>query len=211
MSGSAATTQHLAPSHVGEPHQTGLGLPPWISRGSVLMVFLAVLMPAALPLLMVGLPALALVTVWRLKTQDDAKAGAAETQAPELVQIGREGAGNTGYKRHLSVKKEDSTARVPARVDTAVVVEDAGVTSAAVGPPAAATTGGQSGQSGQSGQPDQRAAVGGAAILAKLRAAKQQKPVSGDTVVVTYASQTGTAAEVAKNIGSSIESEPRSQ
>ena len=65
MRGVAATTQHeTTPSHVAEPQQRGLGLPPWIPRGSVLMVFLAVVMPAALPLLMVGLPALAVVTIW---------------------------------------------------------------------------------------------------------------------------------------------------
>ena len=205
MRGVAATTQHeTTPSHVAEPQQRGLGLPPWIPRGSVLMVFLAVVMPAALPLLMVGLPALAVVTIWRLKTHDEAKAVDAETQAPKLVEIGREGADQTVDKKAFPVKKEDSTVSVPARVDTAVVVEDSGVPSAAARPPPAATAEERSLGSGQSVQ---RAAVGGAAILAKLRAAKQQKPAAGETVIVTYASQTGTAAEVAKNIGSGIESE----
>ncbi len=196
----AANTQYPTPSHVDEPQQkTGLGLPPWIARGSVLMVFLVVIMPAALPLLVVGLPALALVTVWRLKTLDEANQGSVETQAGRAVEIGRE----SGDKKPPSVKKEDSTVTVPKLVDTAVLSPDMGGKSGDARPTAAANAG--TGSAG--GQPEQRVAVGGAAILAKLRAAKQQKPAPGNTVVVTYASQTGTAAEVAKNIGSSIDSE----
>jgi NADPH-ferrihemoprotein reductase len=196
----AANTQYPTPSHVDEPQQkTGLGLPPWIARGSVLMVFLVVIMPAALPLLVVGLPALALVTVWRLKTLDEANQGSVETQAGRAVEIGRE----SGDKKPPSVKKEDSTVTVPKLVDTAVLSPDMGGKSGDARPTAAANAG--TGSAG--GQSEQRVAVGGAAILAKLRAAKQQKPAPGNTVVVTYASQTGTAAEVAKNIGSSIDSE----
>lgn len=196
----AANTQYPTPSQVDEPQQkTGLGLPPWIARGSVLMVFLVVIMPAALPLLVVGLPALALVTVWRLKTLDEANQGSVETQAGRAVEIGRE----SGDKKPPSVKKEDSTVTVPKLVDTAVLSPDMGGKSGDARPTAAANAG--TGSAG--GQPQQRVAVGGAAILAKLRAAKQQKPAPGNTVVVTYASQTGTAAEVAKNIGSSIDSE----
>lgn len=196
----AANTQYPTPSQVDEPQQkTGLGLPPWIARGSVLMVFLVVIMPAALPLLVVGLPALALVTVWRLKTLDEANQGSVETQAGRAVEIGRE----SGDKKPPSVKKEDSTVTVPKLVDTAVLSPDMGGKSGDARPTAAANAG--TGSAG--GQSEQRVAVGGAAILAKLRAAKQQKPAPGNTVVVTYASQTGTAAEVAKNIGSSIDSE----
>jgi len=163
------------------------------------MVFLVVIMPAALPLLVVGLPALALVTVWRLKTLDEANQGSVETQAGRAVEIGRE----SGDKKPPSVKKEDSTVTVPKLVDTAVLSPDMGGKSGDARPTAAANAG--TGSAG--GQSEQRVAVGGAAILAKLRAAKQQKPAPGNTVVVTYASQTGTAAEVAKNIGSSIDSE----
>eukprot|EP00889_Picochlorum_renovo_P006134 jgi/Picre1/33164/NNA_008489.t1 len=47
--------------------------------------------------------------------------------------------------------------------------------------------------------------VGGAAILAKLRAARKHKSPKPHPVVVLYGSQTGTAAEVAKNISASIE------
>ena len=196
----AANTQYPTPSHVDEPQQkTGLGLPPWIARGSVLMVFFVVIMPAALPILVVGLPALALVTVWRLKTLDEANQGRVETQAGRAVEIGRE----SGDKKPPSVKKEDSTVTVPKLVDTAVLSPDMGGKSGDARPTAAANAG--TGSAG--GQSEQRVAVGGAAILAKLRAAKQQKPAPGNTVVVTYASQTGTAAEVAKNIGSSIDSE----
>ena len=196
----AANTQYPTPSHVDEPQQkTGLGLPPWIARGSVLMVFLVVIMPAALPLLVVGLPALALVTVWRLKTLDEANQGSVETQAGRAVEIGRE----SGDKKPPSIKKEDSTVTVPKLVDTAVLSPDMGGKSGDARPTAAANAG--TGSAG--GHSEQRVAVGGAAILAKLRAAKQQKPAPGNTVVVTYASQTGTAAEVAKNIGSSIDSE----
>jgi NADPH-ferrihemoprotein reductase len=47
--------------------------------------------------------------------------------------------------------------------------------------------------------------VGGAAILAKLRAAKAYKAPKPKPMVVLYGSQTGTAAEVAKNISAAIE------
>lgn len=193
MSGAGNTPSHA----VGlDQQQTGLGLPPWISRGSVLMVFLAVLAPAALPIFVVGLPVMALVTIWRLKAQSEAKAGPAERQAPKVIEIERE----TREGKPLSVKKEDSVATTPTPVDIVGMDEDAGGKPAAK-VPVAAGAGSAGGHSGQ------RAAVGGAAILAKLRAAKQRKPASGNSVVVAYASQTGTAAEVAKNIGSSIESE----
>lgn len=176
-SNNAAATQPQQAGGGAEPFS--LGLPPWISRGSVLMVMLAVLAPAAIPVIIFGLPILALVMVWRMKVQEEANA---EAIAPQLVKVDEK----KSEEKPLGVKKEDSAESKPAAV------------------PASAQT------PASSAAP----AVGGAAILAKLRAAKQEKQgkqrnnaAIDQPVVVMYASQTGTAAEVAKNIGSSIHNE----
>ena len=195
MSGQANT-----PSHPGDmPRQTGLGLPPWISRGSVLMVLLAVLAPAVIPVMIVGLPALGVITVWRLKKQEEA------AEAPKLVEIEERKEKVDDEKKNeekpLPVKKDESADPKPVTVKPDATADSG---TAKTAPPSSGTAKTAPPSSASAGKP---AAVGGAAILARLRAAKQMKTEDVHPIVVTYASQTGTAAEVAKNIGSSISNE----
>ena len=167
-------TETNTPSHSSMqqsmPPQVGLGLPPWITRGSVMMVMFAVVAPAAIPVLIVGLPVLAVVTILRLKRQEEKRR---EEQVPQLVEL------DTGKPR------EETPSEQP-RVKEVVKEQP------------------EAKEEDQPAKP--RPAVGGAAILAKLRAAKKYRPPAEHPVLVLYASQTGTAAEVAKNISSGIES-----
>jgi len=214
---SDATSQQQNAATTGPSPSQGLGLPPWISRGSVLMVMLAVVAPAAIPVLVFGLPVLALVTVWRMKVRDDQAKAEAEAEAPQLVEMhsAKEGGKSASVKKDNSPAGGSVAAAAAASSASKAPDSDAPPLASSPTPTPDPTTGTGAGAGATLAPPPPtttapRAAVGGAAILAKLRAAKAQaneKGPSDHPIVVTYASQTGTAAEVAKNIGSSINSE----
>lgn len=162
---------------------TGIGqqkplepLPAWVRRGSVLMVMVAVVAPMTLPLLMVGLPVLGIIFVMRMKKKEEEAAAAKETA------VGEE-------ETKVEVAKPD-----------AVIASSEGVdTSKNTNVDASKNT------NGKQQETTAKPVVGGAAILAKLRAARRHTAPKDHPVVVLQASQTGTAAEVAKNISSSLQ------
>jgi NADPH-ferrihemoprotein reductase len=173
------------------------------------MVMLAVAAPAALPVIIFGLPVLALITVVRLKKQDDKRKAEEEDKEDEKRKIRAEEVKREkdGTNAKEGVQNEE---QARAEREGAGSNKDSSKTKVGNSPKNSQFDNGvqpktnvENGAEGGSGKP--QAAVGGAAILAKLRAAKNYKPPAEHPVLVIHASQTGTAAEVAKNINSGIE------
>lgn len=165
-------------------HQKPLDpLPAWVRRGSVLMVMVAVVAPMTLPILLVGLPVMGILFIMRMKKKEE-EAAERNTES------------NQNSKLDVSGKDtiKDESVKIHAK-DDAEVVREGGLVQHVSTPQQRPTV----------GENNAKGAVGGAAILAKLRAARKHAKPAMHPVVVLQASQTGTAAEVAKNISSSIE------
>ena len=161
-------------------------LPAWFRRGSVLVVMFAVFAPVTIPVLLVGLPVLGFIFVMRMKKraeEDEARAAAL-------------GGGGGGMKQEEEQNNRDLVAEKQ-KTETVVVQNKT------TKPSPKQETSTNSIATETTTKP--AAGVGGAAILAKLRAARNYIPPKDHPVVVLYGSQTGTAAEVAKNISAGIE------
>lgn len=166
-------------------------LPPWVRRGSILVVMFAVAAPICIPFLLIGLPVLGLIFIMRMKTM--AENAATETKKRE----------DTEQKSGLVVateadkEQEDKIRSVEnTKAENTKLFTENDNSGKATDKAAAEET-----DKTGNGAP----VVGGAAILAKLRAARKHKSPKPHPAVVLYGSQTGTAAEVAKNISASIE------
>ena len=170
-------------------------LPPWVRRGSILLVMFAVAAPICIPFLLIGLPVLGLIFVMRMKAvAENGSSGGSVVAATETK--------NTEEEKLAPVVKDTQSAAVVENTPSDLKQENTrqngnqeikmtGSDTVKARPPA--------------GEATKKAAVGGAAILAKLRAARKHAVPKSHPVVVLYGSQTGTAAEVAKNISASIE------
>lgn len=163
-------------------------LPPWVRRGSILVVMFAVAAPICIPFLLIGLPVLGLIFIMRMKTM--AENAATETKKREDTEQKKELVVATEGEKGTDSKEQDGTIGGVENTQAENIKNDSSGKAPAEGTD---TTG--------NGAP----VVGGAAILAKLRAARKHKSPKPHPVVVLYGSQTGTAAEVAKNISASIE------
>jgi len=169
-------------TNVDQVQQPMEPLPPWVRRGSVLMVMFAVLAPVTLPVMMVGLPVMGIIFIMRMKKKEEEAAQVTVAENTEKAKVEPD----TTEKKEQSETEKDL---VPA-VDS--IQEKTGAKEQTVSVP-------------ETVEGKTKPVVGGAAILAKLRAARNHKKPKDHPVVVLQASQTGTAAEVAKNISSSIE------
>ncbi|WPT11078.1 Methionine synthase reductase [Picochlorum sp. SENEW3] len=163
-------------------------LPPWVRRGSILVVMFAVAAPICIPFLLIGLPVLGLIFIMRMKTM--AEKATKETKKREDTEQKKELVVATGAEKGTDSKEQEGMIGGVENTQAENIKNDTSGKAPAEGTD---TTG--------NGAP----VVGGAAILAKLRAARKHKSPKPHPVVVLYGSQTGTAAEVAKNISASIE------
>lgn len=155
------------------------------------MVMFAVVAPMTLPVIILALPIVGILLIIGLKKKQEQANGNSdcvvvggspkEREHPAAGE--RRDSDQHDTKNKLGSKKEDE--KVPLETN----VLNQGKPSNEVG----------------NNNPNGPPAVGGAAILAKLRAARRYQRPKDHPVVVLHASQTGTAAEVAKNISSSIE------
>ena len=164
-------------------------MPRWLKSGSLLVAFVAAAAPFCVPFILIVLPLLAGIYVYKTVTGSssaqrevaDAVEGKAEVQEGVANTSREQSRVNTAAKPALSKDEriqQDGKQREQSPNGTEINVKK---------------------------KPSSPGQVGGAAILAKLRAAKAYKAPKPKPMVVLYGSQTGTAAEVAKNISASIE------
>jgi len=167
-------------------------VPHWLKSGSLLVALVAAAAPFCVPFLVIVLPLLACIYVYKTVTGVSNVREEDSSAVGEKVEV-QEGVAKTIVEQ--SKKKVDATAVQPALSNGKIIQEDKkGMQESANGT-----------EMKMPKKPSAPGQVGGAAILAKLRAAKGYKAPKPKPMVVLYASQTGTAAEVAKNISAAIE------
>lgn len=161
------------------------GLPPWMRRAALLVAFAGAAMPFIVPFLPLLIPLAAAIYVAKRITSFQVKEET--TNGPDDKKTVVVGLEPIPPKKVVSAEQErlhEASAKEAEKRDKK---NGEGENSKSVK------------DSKASGQ------VGGAAILAKLRAARRNKKPVAKPMTVLYGSQTGTAAEVAKNISASIE------
>ena len=175
-------------------------MPAWFRRGSVLVVMFAVFAPVTIPVLLVGLPVLGVIFVMRMKkkAEEEEEARGGLKQKEEEEGKGTQHPPSPVDTNDIKAKEDDEKQH---KVTTGIVQKD--TTSSPSAPTQEAHTDTNTTRKNTAAKP--AAGVGGAAILAKLRAARKYVSPKNHPVVVLYGSQTGTAAEVAKNISAGIE------
>eukprot|EP00890_Picochlorum_soloecismus_P000985 jgi/Picsp_1/1888/NSC_05354-R1_protein len=164
-------------------------VPRWLKSGSLLVALVAAAAPFCVPFIVIVLPLLACVYVYKTVTgvsnvrEEDASALGVKVEVQEGV------AKTPGEQSRVDAVVQPTLSNGKSIQDDKKVIEQSPNDTEMNVPK----------KSGARGQ------VGGAAILAKLRAAKAYKAPKPKPMVVLYGSQTGTAAEIAKNISAAIE------